>query len=65
MLKDNNDQLLLIPDILMSVVALCGGSAVCVCFFPFNFAGVEVFISCVFLDVFTFLLLEFSFYYPL
>jgi hypothetical protein len=47
----------LISVILMLVVVQC------VCFYSFGFAAVELFISCVFLSVVTFLVLEFSFSY--
>jgi hypothetical protein len=41
-----------------------GDVCLCVCFYSFGFA-VKLLISCVFLDLFTLLVLEFSFYYYL
>jgi hypothetical protein len=57
MLRDVNDQWLLIPVILLFV---CVYVFVCVCA-SHIFAGMELLISCVFLDVIIFLGLQFSF----
>ena len=48
MLRDVNDQWLLFPVILMLVMLVC--MFVCVCFPCFVFAGMELFISCIYLD---------------
>jgi uncharacterized membrane protein len=58
MLRDINDHWLLLPVILMSVVVCV---CVCVCTLTsFVFAGMELLISCVFLDIVILCGLEFS-----
>ena len=61
MLRDVNDQWLLFPVILMLVMLVC--MFVCVCFPCFVFAGMELLISCIVLDVVILIGLDFSLYY--
>jgi hypothetical protein len=63
MLRCINDQRFLFPVILMLVTLLCACVQECVCVcacFP-CFDGIELLISCIFLDVVILLGLEFSF----
>ena len=58
-LRDINNQWLLIPITLLLLVVVCVN--VCVCFPSCGFPHVRLFISCVFMDIVNFLGLEFSF----